>query len=151
MREIPKKNYLLLLLVIVGTVLVSLFLTRLYNNRHQETSTLYGFLSEVTLEDIDTYLIENETAVLYIDDKHNLSDNKEEKKLKKKIINYNLKNQFVFLDSTRIDQEFIGSFDKKYHYTFKEDYPMIVVIKNKKVVKTYDKLNVGKFNFEDLK
>jgi hypothetical protein len=151
MRKIPKKNYAWLILIVIATVVITFFLTRMYNHRHQQKSVLYEYLSEVTLNDLDTYLLENETAVLYVDDKYNISDNKEEKELKKKIINNNLYNHFVFLDSSMIDQEFIRSFNKKYNYSFKEEYPMIIIIKDKRVVKTYNKLNVSKFNFEDIK
>ncbi len=151
MRKISKKNYVWLMLIVIATIAITFFLAHIYNNRHREKSVLSEYLSEVTLKDLDTYLLEKDTAVLYIDDKYNLSDNKEEKKLKEKIIKYNLYNQFVFLDASMIDSEFVNNFNQKYHYTFKEEYPMIIIIKDKKVIKTYDKLNVGKFNFEDIK
>ena len=151
MRKIPFKNYIILFVIAVSTIIVSLLLSRNYQNRRQDTSILYKFLPSITLNDLDTYLIENDITVIYIDDKYNKADNKEEKKLKEKIIEYNLNHKFVFLDSSSITSEFIESFNIKYQYNFKEHYPMVMIMNQKRVIKTYYELDVTRIPFEDLK
>ena len=151
MRKIPSKNYMYLALIVIITIILTFSLSKFYHNRYRETSILYNYLPEVTLDDLDTYLIENEIAIIYIDDKYNLNDNKEEKKLKDNIIKYNMNNRFVFLDSNKIDQHFIVSFNQKYHYNFKEEYPMIIIMTKDRVIKTYNELNTSNINFEELK
>ena len=151
MRQIPTKNYLFLCLIIFATILVTFVLANFYQNRHRETSILYNYLSEVTLDDLDAYLTEHEISIIYIDDKYNLDDNKEEEKFKEKIIENNLNGQFVFLDSNNIDDQFISSFNTNYHYHFEESYPTIIVMNKNGVIKTYTELNIDEINFEDLK
>ena len=90
------------------------------------------------------------TAV-YIADKYDLDDEKEEKKLRNKLVELNLINNFVYLDSNSIDDNFKDEFNNKYHYQLTDDYPTIIVISNRRVINSYKSLNVEKINFEELK
>ena len=150
MRTIPSKNYVYLAIIVVATVLITIALSKFYNNRHLKTSILYNYLSEVTLEDLDTYLTEHDTAILYIGDKYS-SETKKENKFKEKIIKYDLNGQIVFMDSNRINDQFVNSFNQKYHYQFKEDYPTVMIINQDGVIKTYYSEDIDDINFEELK
>ena len=150
MKKVPTKNYFILFGIVLATVIVTIALGNFYANRNRETSVLYNFLPKVTLEDLDTYLSESDTVAIYIDDKHNLDDNVKQEELKNKIIELNLSNNFVFLDSNNIDESFKEEFQKKYNYNLTDDYPTIIVINNKRVIDSYNELNVDKIKFEEF-
>lgn len=151
MRQVPTKNYFILLGLVIVTVVVTIALGNFYTNRNRETSVLYNVLPKVTLSDLDTYLLENDVAAVYIADKYDLDDEKEEKKLRNKLVELNLINNFVYLDSNSIDDNFKDEFNNKYHYQLTDDYPTIIVISNRRVINSYKSLNVEKINFEELK
>lgn len=150
MKKVPTKNYFILLGIVLVTVIVTVALGNFYANRNRETSVLYNFLPKVTLEDLDTYLSESDTVAIYIDDKYNLEDNTKQEELKNKIIELNLSNNFVFLDSNNINKSFKREFQQKYHYDLTDDYPTIVVMNNRRVIDSYSELNVDIIKFEEF-
>ena len=105
MRKIPTKNYFILLGLIIATVIVTIALGNFYTNRNRKTSNFYKFLPKVTLNDLDTYLQESDVTAIYINDKYELEDEKKETKLQNKIIELNLTNKFVYLDSNNINDK----------------------------------------------
>ena len=137
-REIPRKNYFILALLVSMTVVIVIAFVNFYNNRHRQTSEIYNFLPEVTLEDLDVYLSERDNP-------------KQAKKLKNKIIKLNLLDSFVYLDSNNVDDDFIKTFSERYGYTIERKYPAVIIMSSKRVSKVYLDSNIADVNFEELK
>lgn len=126
-REIPKKNYIILIAMTVIVVLLVLYLTNLYknNNFNKNNSIMSDYLVNVTIQELDNYLLENPDVLIYFADSQDLSNSKFEKQFKKYLIKNDLQKKFLFVDSQNISMEDREKFLKKY---LSED------LKNKKVI-----------------
>lgn len=136
MREVPKKNYFIMLIIILSVIAITIVLSNIYNNKLKRTSIMYNYLSEIKIKDIDTYLIEKPYTILYISDKYDLSHNEEEKTIKNSITNYNLKDYFVFLNLNQENIDYIDKLNKKYNGQIRKETPVIVIIEDGKIVQT---------------
>lgn len=148
MRKIPKKNYLIMFIIVVLVALITIILTNIYNNSYKTTSTMYNYLSEIKKNDLDTYLIEKPNIILYIADKYDLSNNYIEAKLQKEIIKYNAKDYFVYLNINENNIEFIDNLNKKYNGSISKQLPVLVVIEEGQIIKTY--YNLENINLKEL-
>ena len=102
MREIPVKNYFVLVSIAVAVVVISLALRSLYiekNGNVQYTSVVKEVVTEIKYDDLDYYLQENPTCVLYINDssKKNKNIQKETKKI---ILENSVQQYFVYIEKT---------------------------------------------------
>ncbi|MBQ9318149.1 MAG: hypothetical protein IJR82_00760 [Bacilli bacterium] len=145
MRDIPKKNYFILLIMILSVVAITIVLMNAYNNRVKKTSIMYNYLSEIKENDLDAYLIENPNIVIYIADKYDLSNNQVEKKLKKKMIKLNISDYFVFLNLNN-DMDFINQLNEKYYGNVEKNLPVIVVFEDGKIKESFYDLNDTSIN-----
>lgn len=149
MREVPKKNYIVLLVMILLVITVTLLLVNAYNNRDKKTSTIYNFLPEIKTNELDSYLFENPSIIIYISDKYNLDNEEIEIKMQNKITELNVYNYFVYLDINNIDSEFLENFNKKYDASINiTKIPMLIVINDGKVINSY--YNIDELNINDL-
>lgn len=145
MRDIPKKNYFILLIMILSVVAITIVLMNAYNNRVKKTSIMYNYLSEIKENDLDAYLIENPNIVIYIADKYDLSNNQVEKKLKKKMIKLNISDYFVFLNLNN-GMDFINQLNEKYYGNVEKNLPVIVVFEDGKIKESFYDLNDTSIN-----
>lgn len=115
-REIPKKNYFFVGLISVVVVIVVLYLAKLYttNNINRESSIMSNYLSNITIEELNNYLLENPDVVIYWDNKANIENTSFEKKLKKYIIKNDLQRKFVFVDTTEVTNSELKVIADKY-------------------------------------
>lgn len=138
MREIPKKNYLLLIILFVVTAGIVFFARDIYNSRttKQYTSVMNSFLTEIKLDDLNGYTLENSQVVIFISDKSTSSFEELEIKYKKIITEHNLQPLFVYLDVNNTSN--LDLFNQKYDVQLKlEELPILVVIMDGKVTDTY--------------
>ena len=136
MREIPKKNYFILLVLLIITVLLTLFLSKVYINKSQLVSNFYKYSNVITKEEFDQFMTENSDVIIYISDKHDLTHSNFEDKFKTKIDELNLKHNLIYLDKNEIDKNFLKKIKEKYNINIDlKNTPIIVVIVDNKVVK----------------
>ena len=140
MKKIPVKNYFILLIIVILVAILTIILTNIYNNRLRKTSIMYNYLSEIKKNDIDTYLTEKPNIILYISDKYDITNNKIEEKLQNEIIKYNAKDYIVFLNINTKNIEFIDKLNKKYNGKIEKKLPVLVVIEDSQIQKTYYEL-----------
>lgn len=139
MREVPRKNYIIMILIVLSVVIITIALGNAYNNREKKMSDFYMFLPEIKVNDLDTYLLENPNVVIYISDKYNLENEIIEEKMEKEITELNVKNYFVYLDTNDITDSFLKKFNKKYNGNIDiTKTPIIVIINEGKVVNYYN-------------
>ena len=137
MREIPKKNYMILAVLILVTVLITLVLSNIYLNREKLVSNFYNNNNTIRTNDFDEYLMEYSDLIIYISDKYDLSHESFEKKFEKKLIDLNLKNNLVYIDKNELDKKFLKKLKEEYDLSIDlKKTPLIVVIIDKKVIKS---------------
>lgn len=137
MNEIPKKNYYILLGLILGTIFLTLSLSYIYINKDKTISNFYMYSNKITSEEFDEYIIENPNLIVYISDKYNLSYEDFEKKFEKKINELNLKDNLVYIDKSSLSKKFLSDLEKKYNLNInRKKLPIIIVISDKRIIKT---------------
>lgn len=136
MREIPKKNYYILVVLLAVTILLSLYLSNLYLNKEKLTSDFYNYASVITPEDFDEFMTENSDVIIYISDKYDLSHSAFEKNFETKIEGLNLKHNLIYIDKEDITSEFLNKLKESYQINLDlEKLPVAIVVVDKKVVR----------------
>ena len=135
LREVPKKNYFYLALILLGTMLLLIYLYKwyeTYNDSRLHTNIMGEYLTVINYNELDNYIIENKNAVIYVSILGNEDINKFEKKFKSIIAANNLKNDILYLD---ISDENMASATKKLNID--ENLPYLVVYTNGVITDTY--------------
>lgn len=136
MREVPKKNYYILLVLLIVTILVTLILSNLYINKDKPISDFYKYSNKITVDDFDQYMLENSDVIIYISDKYNLKNETIEKKLKNKIEKLNLKQNLIYIEKSEINKQFLNKFEKNYKIDINlKKAPLIIVVVDDKVIR----------------
>ena len=138
-KEIPKTNYILFVIMILAVILVLFFITSLYRNRvneMKEIPVIRDYLLEINPAEVDNYIIEHPSAVLYICQPSDDVCRNFEKKFKKFAEKNNLYNYVTFVNLNHTDvYEFFDKFNINY-VTKKEittNYPVVVLFEDGKV------------------
>jgi len=113
MIVIPKKNYMITVVIILSTIVLTFVLANSYKNKYRKTSEMYNYLSEIKINEIESYLFENPSIIIYFADKYNLNNDDKEIKLKKIINELNVYNYFIYLDINDVDESFFKKISKK--------------------------------------
>ena len=130
-----KKNYIYLILLLVGTVFVTLLFADIYNNEENKLCYLYGKLNKITSEEFTEYIMENPDSIIYIADKSNITNNKIEKKFISKLEKLGLIENIVYFDKEEISSSIKKTLSEKYSYNYKESQlPVILVIIDSAVI-----------------
>lgn len=134
MKKIDTKNYLFLLLLLVGTVFITLIAANIYSSKNKLTSQFYESSKKITANEFSEYVIENPDTIIYISDKYDLTNETFEEKFKLKLEQLNLVDKFVFLDKDEFNETFLLDLNKEYKMDIDlEKTPVILVIIDKMV------------------
>lgn len=135
MKKIPTKNYIILAVLILVTVLLTLFLASLYKNSEAISSNFYNYSNKITASEFKEYMLENDDAIIYLADKVVLTQESFENSLQEKIDSYGLKNKLVYIDKKEITDKFIKEFNDEYNTVIdKKQLPIIIFIVDNKIV-----------------
>ena len=136
MKEIPKKNYYILVVLLASTVVLTLLLSNVYLNKEQLVSNFYEYSNKITPEEFDVYMTENSDIIIYISDKYDLTHETFEKNFQNKIDNLNLKHNLVYIDKNDMNQEFLNKLKILYGINVDlEQSQIVIVIIDEQVVK----------------
>lgn len=138
MSKIPFKNYIYLFLVVVVSfaLLYYLYLWFLeYDTNSEKKSVLLDTMQVINYNEIDSYLVENKDAYIYVSVTNISKVRQFDKKFRKLIINNNIKNKILFLDLTN---------EKDNSNIFGFKLPVLLVYKDGKLV---DNFNVDKEDY----
>lgn len=161
-RKIGVKNYLILALIFIVTTVVALYLCNVYNvykESKRQIPVIRGTLSEITSEELEHYISENPTTMMYICTASNETCRNYESSLKKYVIREELQEAIVYLNLTEEEnQNFAEDFNTKYSASIKlkDNYPALVIFEEGKVThllqgKENEKLTITKTKqFMDL-
>lgn len=132
-----KKNYIYLLVLIIGTVIITFMLSNLYKNEMAETSYSYNNFNKITATEFDEYMIEHPDTIIYIADKFDLDNNNLEKNWVKKLEKLNLLENVIYIEKEEITSSLVKTFEEEYSFKYSEEkLPIIIVINDGKVIQT---------------
>ena len=105
MKDKTKKLILFIALCVV-TLLILFFALKINNNRLNEMdkqSLISEYLTEVKYDDINEYIQENPSSIVYISNSSEESSKEFEDTFKKVIKDYNLENDIVYINIYELD------------------------------------------------
>ena len=159
-RNIKLKNYVLLISIFLATFLIVIILRNQYIQYREYQLTipvLKDQLNEVTVAELDTYLIENTDAIIYIEVSEDENSREVASDLYEVVKRRGLTERVVYLNISSVEdkEEFFNTFNDKYCDEGKNlsNYPALVLFYEGKVEsfvsRTEDQdLNIG--NVEQL-
>ena len=117
-------------LLVVGLVLYLCDCYKVYEESKREIPVLDGILVEISTNELDHYLLENPSTVIYICTVQDTTCRNYESKLIKLIEKKALKDDIVYLNVSETEKEaFIEDFNDKYNYKVKlgNKFPAYVI------------------------
>ena len=150
MREIPKKNYFILFIVIVFSLLIAFYFRnwyKAYEDSYLSKSIVGNYLFEINYKELDNYLVENQSAIIYVSKVGNEKIRNFEKKFINAINQNDLKNKILYLDLSN----YKGDTNNKYTINDKNitSVPNISVFKNGKLDDIYF-IDVDRYSMEKI-
>ena len=130
------KNYVILVVIFLVGMGLTLYLCqwyRVYDDYQKETPVIRNTLLEITYDDLEHYMMENPTTVIYMCTARDEKCRSFEKDFKKLIKREELNDYIVYLNLTDIDQnKFVEEFNNKYNFKVKltANYPAFVVFED---------------------
>lgn len=154
-KKVGIKNYFILILIFATGILLTLYLCnvyKVYDESKKQIPVIRGTLSEIKYEELEHYISENPTTVIYMCTASNEVCRNYEKDLKKLIKKEELQEEIVYLNlSETNNSEFTEMFNKKYPFKVKitDNYPAIVIFIDGKITnilqaKRQEKLTITK-------
>lgn len=132
MRKVPQKNYFIVILIIIFTILLTLFAVQIYNNSSKEESEFYKYSNKISGAEFNEYASERTDLIVYIADKYDLSNIIFEKQLLKKIDEFNLKDKLIYIDKRELVDDFLSTYGVTVN---KNDLPIIIVMIDGQIIK----------------
>ena len=130
------KNYILLILLFVASIGIIFYLRELYKVNKAEqlkTPVIDGAFLEIYETDLEHYVLDNPTTVIYMCTADNEKCRVFERDFKKLLKKKNYNDQIIYLNLTDLDQDiFVSSFNEKYKYKTKltTNYPAFVLFED---------------------
>lgn len=152
-KEIPLKNYILLSIVLILTIVVVIYFflwKNTYEKSKLQTPILDDYLLVINYNELNNYLVENKDAIIYVSKLNDESIRLFENKFKNIINKNNLNNKILYLDLTEELKEtnIVKKINKKYSKEMTE-VPTIVIIKDGKISSFYN-IKENKYNIKLL-
>jgi len=137
LRKIPTKNYIILGIVIIVTILILYYLYMwliAYNETKLNKPILDKYMNVINYNELDDYLVENPNTIIYVSVLENQEIRDFEIEFKNSLKNNKVKYDLLYLDLTDELQDSKLSDDVKNKYLFNSlnlsDVPCIVVIQD---------------------
>lgn len=149
------KNYIVLIVIFALGIGLTIYFCNwyhVYDEYQKQTPVIRGILQEITNEELEHYIMENPTTVIYMCTSSDMVCRNYEKDLKKLVETENLQETIVYLNLTNLDiDKFIEDFNNKYPHKIKltKNYPTLVIFEDGKIInslqgKENEKLTISK-------
>ena len=152
------KNYLILLIVFAVGIGLTLYLCKWYkviDEEKKQTPVIRGTITnELYPGEVDTFLVEYPSTVLYLCTSDSTKCRNFEKHFKKYINSSELADYIVYVNLTGANQdEFVENFNNKYgaKKTITSSYPALVVLDNGKISDIIQTKKDKKITIKDTK
>lgn len=156
LRKIPTKNYVILLIIFLITFLLVYYLYRfyvVYSSYQKETPIIRDVLPEITDQELEHYIQESPSIVIYMCTASDDTCRNFEKSFKKLINKKNLSTYITYLNLSNADiDNFTNKFNNSYQYKQKltNNYPALVVFEDDKVRDIIQNSKKEKINMTDV-
>lgn len=152
-KEIPLKNYIILSIVLILTIIVVIYLfmwQSTYEKNKLQVPILDKYLMVINANELDNYLIENKNAIIYTSKLNNEEVRLFENKFKNIIEKDNLNSSILYMDLTEElnDKNKINELNKKYG-TEITNVPSILIFNDSKIIDSYN-IEEGNYNIKAL-
>lgn len=141
-KEIPLKNYIILSIVLILTIVVVIYFflwKNTYEKSKLQTPILDDYLLVINYNELNNYLVENKDAIIYVSKLNNENIRLFENKFKNIINKNNLNNKILYLDLTEElnKKSIVNELNKKYGKEMTK-IPSIIIIKDGKISSSYN-------------
>ncbi len=137
-REIPIKNYFVVLAVSIVVIILTLYARAFYLNYQESKMNTSYFLdkkvNQITTKDLDYTLTEYRDAILYVGYTGSNSIYKMEKKIYKELEKNNLIDIVIYYNITDIMDSYMSILKNKFPNANIKEAPLIIIIKEGKAV-----------------
>ena len=160
MKKIPKKNYIILVLIILATLFLVFFIRDRYISKKEYnsmTNERIDFIFEIKEDELESYLMENREVVIYMASSSDNNVVNFEYELKQYVKEEQLGKEVVYINLNNVSEDFFDKFkDKYFSVNLKASktelikQPNMLIVENGKVVSIM--YNTNKIiNIEDTK
>lgn len=139
MKE-KKKNFLLLGIIAIVTILLVLYANLLFINNNKDAVSLTAkYLFEIKQNDFEDYITDNSDAIIYIARGKDVTLRNFEGKFVDLINDKELSKEIVYLNTDEINKNFFESLKQYYSESLKEENPIVsekanlLIIKDRKI------------------
>lgn len=132
-------SYLLLVVLFVATIGLVLYLCKWYNvydEYQKETPIIRGALSEIIYDDLEHYILDNPTTVIYMCTAQDDTCRSFEKSFKRLLKNKDYNDEIIYLNLSGLNQEeVVATFNEKYKNKvgLTTNYPALVYFEDGRV------------------
>lgn len=151
-REIAFKNYIILALVLIITIIGVIYIFMWYSSKEKsklELPILDDYIMPINYNELNDYIIENKDAVIYTSVLNDVNIRLFENKFKNVIIKNNLNSSILYLDLTNEikDNNVLLKMEKK--YGTKVDIPSVMVFRDGVLTDVYN-IKEDNYNIKKL-
>lgn len=151
-REIPFKNYIILALVLILTIIGVIYIFMWYSSKEKsklELPILDDYIMSINYNELNDYIVENKDAVIYTSVLNDINIRLFENKFKNIIVKNNLNSSILYLDLTDEikDNNVLLNMEKK--YGTKVDIPSVMVFKDGVLIDVYN-IKEDNYNIKKL-
>ena len=156
-KKITIKDYIVVisLFIITGTLIVVLAnYYRDYRTYYRRIPVISGYVNEVSEDELDNYLLENNDTFIYIGKADDTNCRKLEKSLKDFIKKYNLKDKTIYINISKVrnEKDFINRLNNKYAgIKLVNDYPSFIIVLNNRIIDLVSKEGNQNVTVNDIK
>jgi len=142
LREIPVKNYFILLVVLFGSFLLLYYFYKwfdMYEESILNRRILDSYMQVINYNELDDYLVENHDTIMYVSVLQNKEIREFEKLVKQKYRDKLIENRILYLDITELSYSERNSLANKYYYNNLNiiDVPCVVVFNDGEINAIY--------------
>ncbi len=151
-REIAFKNYIILALVLIITIIGVIYIFMWYSSKEKsklELPILDDYIMPINYNELNDYIVENKDAVIYTSVLNDVNIRLFENKFKNVIIKNNLNSSILYLDLTNEikDNNVLLKMEKK--YGTKIDIPSVMVFRDGVLTDVYN-IKEDNYNIKKL-
>ena len=156
-NKIPVKNYFILAFIFLIGIGLTIYFCKWYeviDTEKKQTPVIRGVIPEISSQELDNYVLENPTTVLYLCTSDNMKCRNFEKDFKKYIIKESMENYIVYVNLTNINQvKFVKDFNNNYEYKTKltPNYPALIYFNDGKISDMIEGTNSNKLTLSKAK
>lgn len=143
MEQVKWKNYVLVVLLFIVTVVIVLFVKKMYEDRESAkivTNERLDVLYEIKEDDLKSYVVENRKIILYTSNSLDIALKEFEESFRNYIVKNELSKEIVYLNLNQVSSRFYSNLKEKYainelkQIEFPQNQANIYVLENGKMI-----------------